>query len=267
MNADKQRLGHNFSRQTSRYDCYAHVQRRLADQLLQNLVQQPENFGHILEIGCGTGYFTSLLRRYFPTAQITAVDLAPAALEAARARLGDAAGIDWRLADAEHEVPGMFDLITASSVFQWLSQPERACRLYWEHLQPGGVLAFTSLGPQTFQELAASFAQAGMVCPDLSPPEIPAQGFACGREWKIFLEQAGFGDIVWHDDLWLEQYADTWAFLRAVQGMGATSTRPAFLPRRLLTAAIKHYEGTYRHNGIINVTFEIISASAKKIFI
>jgi malonyl-CoA O-methyltransferase len=265
MNADKERLGQNFGRRASHYDCYAHVQRRLADQLLQDLAQQPENFGRILEIGCGTGYFTALLRRHFPTAQITAVDLAPEAVQAARVRLGDAAGIDWRLADGEQEVSGMFDLITASSVFQWLGQPERACRLYWEHLQPGGVLAFTSLGPQTFQELAASFAQAGVRCPEVSPPEIPAQGFACGREWGNFLEQAGFGDIVWHDNLWLEQYVDTWAFLRAVQGMGATSTRPAFLPRRLLTAAIKHYERVYRHNGTINVTFEIISAKARKI--
>jgi malonyl-CoA O-methyltransferase len=266
MIADKQRLGHNFGRQAGRYDRYAIVQRRLADQLIQTLMQQAENFDRILEIGCGTGYLTYLLRRSFPRAQITAVDLAPEVLQAAQARLGDAAGIDWLVTDGEHELPGTFDLITASSVFQWLSQPGRACRLYWEHLHPGGVLAFTSLGPQTFRELAASFAQAGARFPDLTAPVIPAQGFAGGAKWGDYLQQAGFSDIAWHDDLWLEHYADTWAFLRAVQGMGATSTSPIFLPRRLLTAAIKHYERTYRSNGAIQVTFEVIAARARKKF-
>jgi malonyl-CoA O-methyltransferase len=266
MIADKQRLGHNFGRQAGRYDRYAIVQRRLADQLIQTLMQQAENFDRILEIGCGTGYLTYLLRRSFPRAQITAVDLAPEVLQAAQARLGDAAGIDWLVTDGEHELPGTFDLITASSVFQWLSQPGRACRLYSEHLHPGGVLAFTSLGPQTFRELADSFAQAGARFPDLTAPVIPAQGFAGGAKWGDYLQQAGFSDIAWHDDLWLEHYADTWAFLRAVQGMGATSTSPIFLPRRLLTAAIKHYERTYRSNGAIQVTFEVIAARARKKF-
>ena len=267
MNSDKQRLGHNFGRQAAQYDRYALVQRRLADQLIQTLARQPENFNRILEIGCGTGYFTSLLRQTFPEAEITALDLAPAVLQAARTRLGEAAGITWLVADGEQELPGSFDLITASSVFQWFTRPEQACRLYWEHLQPGGLLAFTSLGPLTFQELAASFTQAGTRFPDLTLPVIPAQGFARGREWGDYLQQAGFSEIVWQDDLWLENYTDAWTFLRAVQGMGATSTSPVFLPRRLLTEVIKHYDKDYRHNGTIQVTFEVIAAQARKILI
>jgi malonyl-CoA O-methyltransferase len=267
MNSDKQRLGYNFGRQAAQYDRYAIVQRRLADQLVQTLAKQPENFNHILEIGCGTGYFTNLLRQTFPGAEITALDLSPAVLQAARTRLGEGAGITWLVADGEQELSGCFDLITASSVFQWFTQPEQACRLYWEHLQPGGMLAFTSLGPLTFQELASSFSQVGTRFPDLNLPMIPAQGFARGWEWGDYLQQAGFREIVWQDDLWLENYTDAWTFLRAVQGMGATSTSPAFLPRGLLTEVIKHYEKNYRNNGTIQVTFEVIAAEARKILI
>ena len=264
MNPDKHRLGHNFGRQAAQYDRYALVQRRLAEQLVQSLEQHPGNFARILEIGCGTGYLTSLLRQAFPKARITALDLAPAALEAARTRLASAADIEWLVADGEHVAPGRFDLITASSVFQWFSQPRQACRLYWEHLNPGGLLAFTTLGPLTFRELAVSFSQAGEMFPELTLPVIPAQNFAPGQDWGDFLQQAGFADITLRQELWLEGYPDLWAFLKAVRGMGATSTRPAFMPRKLLTAVVDQYEQCFRRNGTVQVTYEIISVRGVK---
>ncbi len=98
----------------------------------------------------------------------------------------------------------------------------------------------------------------------MASPVIPAQGFTPGHDWANFLQQAGFNDVFWQDDLWLEGYADPLAFLRAVQGMGATSTTPAFLPRRLLVEVIKNYEKYYRRNGTIQVTYEVIAARARK---
>ncbi len=264
MNLDKHRLGHNFGRRAAQYDRYALVQHRLAEQLVQTLTLHPGKFARILEIGCGTGYLTGLLRQAFPKAQITALDLAPAALEAARTRLASADGIEWLVADGEQVAPGRFDLITASSVFQWFSQPRQACRLYWEHLKPGGLLAFTTLGPLTFRELAASFSQAGEICPELTLPVIPAQNFTPGQDWGNFLHEAGFADITLQEEIWLEGYPDPWAFLRAVRGMGATSTRPAFVPRRLLTAVVDQYEKSFRRNGTIQVTYEIISVRGVK---
>jgi malonyl-CoA O-methyltransferase len=264
MNPDKFRLGHNFGRQAAQYDRYALVQRRLAEELVQSLRQDSRKFAHILEIGCGTGYLTGLLRQTFPGARITALDLAPAALEAARTRLVGSEGIEWLVADGEQSAPGRFDLITSSSVFQWFSQPRQACRLYWEHLEPEGILAFATLGPLTFRELAASFQEAGARLPEVTLPVIPAQNFAAGGDWGNFLQQAGFADIAWEEELWLEGYADPWAFLRAVRGMGATSTRPTFLPRRLLAAVVNQYEKRFRRNGTIQVTYEIIRARGKK---
>ncbi|MBM4287582.1 MAG: methyltransferase domain-containing protein [Deltaproteobacteria bacterium] len=264
MNQEKHRLGRNFGRQAGQYDHYALVQRRLAEGLAHSLAERSRNFPSILEIGCGTGYFTGLLRRAFPKACITALDLSPEAIRTAQARLAEADGIAWVVADGEQAVPGPFDLITASSVFQWFSQPETACRLYWENLQPGGLLAFTALGPRTFRELAASFAQAGKIHPEKALPLIPAQNFAAGADWHTFLQRAGFKDITLQEELWLEGYPDLWAFLRAVRGMGATSTRPAYLSRRLLGAVVDHYETFYRQNGTIGVTYDIISLCGVK---
>jgi malonyl-CoA O-methyltransferase len=112
--------------------------------------------------------------------------------------------------------------------------------------------------------LAVSLAQAGARFPELIPPEIPAQYFASGQDWGDFLQEAGFSHIAWQEELWLEGYADPLAFLRAVRGMGATSTRPTFMPRRLLAAVVDHYEKCFRKNGTIQATYEVIAVKGIK---
>ncbi len=261
---DKDRLQHNFGRQAGRYDHFALVQRRLAAELVQYLRRADGFGGRILEIGCGTGYLTGLLRQAFPHAEITALDLAPAAVQTARRRLADAAGIQWLVADGEQEVPGRYDLITSSSVFQWFTQPAQACRRYYQALRPGGLLAFATLGPMTFQELAQSFAQAARLWPGAVVPHIPARHFAGVDRWQEYLEQAGFAEVYRRQEVWPELYPDLWAFLRAVRGMGATSTRPQFLSRRLLSAMAAYYHRTFGQEGGIRVTYEVMWLAGRK---
>ncbi|AEB08406.1 methyltransferase [Desulfobacca acetoxidans] len=264
MSLDKHRLGHNFGRRAAGYHRYALVQGVMAEQLLADLKQYGRQYSRILEIGCGVGHYTQMLRRAFPEALITAVDLAPAAIQVARQRLAAEKNIEWLMADGEEIVRGRFDLITANSVFQWLSQPDRACRLYWQSLQPGGCLAFTTLGPRTFSELAASLVRASQKFPGLRLPEVSAQTFAAAPNWRNCMAQAGFEQIVVHEELRLEYHPDFWNLLRAIQGMGATSTRPTFIPKRLLTAAEEYYERNYRRNGCIPASYEVIRVQGVK---
>lgn len=255
---DKNRLSHNFGRQAARYDQYAVVQRRLARELVHTLQASGERYTRILEIGCGTGYLTSLLRQAFPQAHLTALDLAPAAIQTAQTRLAGVSGIEWLVADGEQEPPARYDLITSSSVFQWFGQPARACHRYYRALLPGGMLAFATLGPRTFGELAASFARAGELLPEIPVPIIPAQNFANRRDWQEYLQLAGFRGIAWREEIWQEIYPDLWAFLRAVRGMGATSTRPVFLSRRLLALMADHYQHSFSRAGGIQVSYEVM---------
>ncbi|OPX20233.1 MAG: hypothetical protein BZ151_04975 [Desulfobacca sp. 4484_104] len=268
MKVDKNRLGHNFGRQAFRYDQYAQVQRYMAEQLVGYLQVLERPPARILEIGCGTGYLTGLLRQTFPDAHLTALDLAPAALAQARRRLGHDPWIDWLVADGEQPLRGRFDLITSNSVFQWFNQPAESCRRYREHLHPGGGLIFATLGPATFQELALSLERAAQQLSlngggAISPPPIPAQGFAGSAAWQQFLVQAGFVGVKVHRQLWMESYPGVLAFLKAIRGMGATRPCPAALSRRLLTEMIASYEAGYRVNGTIPVTYELLWALAR----
>lgn len=57
--------------------------------------------GNVLEIACGTGLVTRMLRdRLAPARRLTASDLSKPMLEYARSSLGAVDGIDWREADA-----------------------------------------------------------------------------------------------------------------------------------------------------------------------
>ena len=64
-----------FSGATNTYDEHAVLQREVADRLLQHIEFAKIDPRRILDIGCGTGYFTRLITRRFKKADVTALDL------------------------------------------------------------------------------------------------------------------------------------------------------------------------------------------------
>ena len=74
----------------------------------------------ILELGCGPGNVTKLLKIRFPESQITAIDLAPNMIEIARMHLPD---VDFRLMDVRDilSLPEKFDAVMCSFCLPFLS--------------------------------------------------------------------------------------------------------------------------------------------------
>ena len=121
---DKTRLIKNFSRSASFYDRYADVQKNCATELLRRLTQV--RFNKILELGCGTGNYCSLLREKFSEAQLTAVDISEPMIAVARNKL-KGSKINFVVADAEDVSFGEgFDLVTSNACFQWFEDLERS---------------------------------------------------------------------------------------------------------------------------------------------
>lgn len=263
MKIDKERLRHNFSRRAGRYDAAALVQQELATQLLERLRYMRPRVDSLLEIGCGTGFYTALLRQAFPAARLTAIDLAPAALTLAQDRLGNRNNIRWLVGDGETGYWGEFDLITANSVFQWFSRPALALARLYRQLRPQGWLAFSAFGPATFQELAASLAAAAAHL-GLRPLRLPAQEFIPAARWRYYLQQAGFTAINTQEELRYRYYSDFWDLLRNIQQTGATSTRPAFIPRQLLLAAQAYYDRHFCSRQQLQVSYETFLILARK---
>ena len=95
----------------------------------------------ILELGCGPGNVTKLLKIRFPQAQIMAIDLAPNMIAIARQQLPD---VDFKIMDVRDilSLPEKFDAVMCSFCLPFLSTAD-ALKLIadcGEKLNPGGVL-------------------------------------------------------------------------------------------------------------------------------
>ena len=103
----------------------------------------------ILEIGCGTGFFTrELIRR---GANIVAIDVSPDLLEIAKAKYS-APNVRYEIqnACALTYADAMFDSVVGSSILHHL-EIEEALREIYRVLKPGGTIYFTEpnmLNPQ-----------------------------------------------------------------------------------------------------------------------
>jgi len=87
----------------------------------QNLVSEIHTHPRrILDLGCGTGSTTLMLKQAFPQAEVIGLDLSPYMLVRAEHK-AQAAGLDiqWRHGDAEHTgfPDASFDVVTASLLF------------------------------------------------------------------------------------------------------------------------------------------------------
>ena len=94
----------------------------------------------IVDIGCGPGNSTAVLRRCWPGAQVTGLDNSPEMLAAARK---DAPAETWLLADAAAWQPDApFDLVFSNAALQWLPDHALIIPRLFAMAAPGGAFAF-----------------------------------------------------------------------------------------------------------------------------
>jgi trans-aconitate 2-methyltransferase len=92
-----------------------------------------------IDLGCGTGEITLVLKARWPEADVVGLDSAAAMLEKARALAG---GVAWVQADIADWSPAQpFDLIFSNAALQWLDGHEALFERLMHALAPGGVLA------------------------------------------------------------------------------------------------------------------------------
>lgn len=92
-----------------------------------------------VDIGCGPGNSTQLLRNRFPDAVISGMDSSPDMIDAARRRLP---AVQFDVADiATWKGNGPFDLIFANAALQWVPDHESLFPRLLQQLTPGGSLA------------------------------------------------------------------------------------------------------------------------------
>ncbi len=100
----------------------------------------PPHPRRILELGCGTGILTAMVREEYPDAEITGIDLSPEMLKTAAAK-PDLAGVEFLAQDLRDAWPtDRYDAIVTSLCLHHVSREDRvtvACRAL-RALSPGG---------------------------------------------------------------------------------------------------------------------------------
>jgi ubiquinone/menaquinone biosynthesis C-methylase UbiE len=112
---------------------------------------RPDRHIDVLDIGAGTGLFTSMVFELGGIARLSLLDGSPEMLERAKARFPATATVDYRVGDMASADLGRHDLIISALAIHHLSDPDKAA-LYARirrALKPGGLFvnAEQVLGP------------------------------------------------------------------------------------------------------------------------
>ncbi|MDF2682134.1 MAG: bioC [Brevibacillus sp.] len=268
----KRTVGKRFSEKAGTYDQYALVQKKMAEQLQQLIFTAvvPEKVAQLLEIGCGTGGLTRLLRGHFSEAKYQAIDMAPGMLDQARNRLrAEELDCDFLLADIEDWVweqqQNTLDMIVSGACFQWLSQPAKTIKGIGKLLRPGAPLLFSTFGPDTFEELHASFRYAHLC---LGQTDVRrGLSFYSGDQWESMLLESGFEKVQVSKQKIVLTYPSVIDFLHAVKAVGANASQekaPGLGHRKLLMEMTRYYERTYASDYGIPVTYDLLYIQANQ---
>lgn len=237
----KARVRHAFDTAAPGYDAAAQVQREVSDTLLDGLLAhgpgvQPR---WVLDAGCGTGYGAQALQRAYPNARLLRLDFAPAMLAHPAPGMPLCADLETLpLADAS------VDLYWSSMALQWCDL-QRALGEAARVLAPGGVLALSTLGPQTFAELGQAFAQV-----DTHPHVI---AFQTPHAVQILADRAGLCTVALERTRHTAWYPNLRSLLRAIKGVGAHTVperRSGLLGRRAWTRVQDAYEALRTPQGL-----------------
>jgi malonyl-CoA O-methyltransferase len=267
-----------FNRSAISYDTHAHVQRSMANQLARSLAGW-KNKGlpsepSILEIGCGTGALTQIVVNAWPSAKITAIDIAPEMIELASKRFRSAqhpgsrnrpadrlrflqADIEtWAATAPESSV----DIIVSNACFQWLSSPQETLSQLRRMLRPGGLLLFTTFGPDTFREMHEAFNEVYRA--NGLEPQRHGLSFASPVQWEIMLQESGYSSFNCERSIHKEKYASAKDFLYSVKGMGASTseavTVSGYSLRRLFTDMYQEYDNKFSMQGGVAATYDLL---------
>ena len=254
---DRQAIRRAFDRAAATYDAHAALQREVADRLLSRLDFMRLTPSFVCDLGAGTGYAARALGRRYRGATTLLADCAPTMLAEARRQRRWLARERYVCADAR-ALPfadASLDCVFSSLAFQWCEELDQVFSECRRVLKPGGLLMFSTLGPDTLKELRAAWARV-----DEAPH---VNRFADMHEVGDGLIRAGFASPVMEREDLVVTYDGLPALLRDLKGIGATNQHQA--RRRELTtrsslAALEAAYEPYRKEGRLPATYEVVYA-------
>ncbi len=274
---DSRAVQRGFARAAATYDAAAALQREVGTRMAQRLDYVKLAPMAILDAGCGTGEALGELSARYPGARIVGLDLALPMLEAARARAASGRSLLDRLlqplAGGRARMPRFvcadiaslplaavsIDLAWSNLALQWVNDLPRAFAEFRRVLKVGGLLSFTTFGPDTLGELRSAFAGVD--------GDTHTNRFVDMHDIGDMLLHAGFADPVMDMERIVLTYDTPRAMLAELKAIGATNRtrgRPRGLTGRARWSRVTARLEALRRDGRIPATFEIVYGHAWK---
>lgn len=225
-----------FSQSAARYESAAVMQQETAHRLLDRMAYLAIKPERILDIGCGTGALLQPLKLLFPAAQVWGLDAAWGMLTQAQHRALPVIQADMMHLPLPSE---SIDLVVANQVLHWSSEPAACFKEIHRVLKPGGCLFFSTLGPDTFQELRQAWAQVDTYSHVASFWDMHTLG-------DMLLAQQFSDPVMDREDLKLE-YPSLRALLRHLKAQGVRHIDKHRRPGLTSRQAWKHFENAFKH--------------------
>jgi malonyl-CoA O-methyltransferase len=257
---DRALLRQALQRAVLHYDRAAVVQREVGRRLLERLELIDLKPAVILDLGCGTGAITTLLFKKYRRAHIIGFDLASALVVAARKRAPWLRSLHGVVGEPE-SLPlasASCDLIFSNLLLQWSADLAPVFTEFRRVLKPGGVLLFSTLGPDTLSELRQSWRMAD------SHSHVNA--FLDLHDIGDSLVRAGLSGPVMDVERLTLTYAQVDGLLRDLKDLGAsnviTNRSRGLTGQGRWRAMRAAYEKLRRPDGLLPVTCEVVYGHA-----
>ncbi len=269
---DSHLIRQRFNAAASKYANAAVVQLEIGNRLLERFDVMKLAPQTILDVGCGPGTHTALLRARFPEANVIAIDQAMAMVTLASPSPSGIVAKLTRKSRASALVANMTklpikhsaaDVLWSNFALHWANDLPALFAEWNRALKTDGVLMFTAPGPDTLRELQRAVSKA---LPErLSSLHVYTDLHDIGD----MLVHAGFADPVMDMEVITLEYKTTdalWADLRA---QGAMSTVAMRSKGCLTPRAWQHLndalEAQRDANGMIRMSVEIVYGHAWKV--
>lgn len=250
---EKADVAESFSKAAGSYDAAAALQRSVGSALLARLDSVHATVESVLDLGCGTGYFSAALHERYPDAVHVGLDLAPGMVAYARSQ--SAVQQHWAVGDAE-SLPfasHSFDVIYSSLALQWCGRLDLLFAELERVLKPGGRCVFATLGPDTLKELRASWASVD--------ERQHVNRFFCVEEITEVAQMRAGIELALETEAFVMHYERVTELLLELKALGAHNVNrnraSGLTGRAALRNMQQAYEG-WRTDGLLPATYEVV---------
>lgn len=273
LKLEKQRIRASFNAAAEHYDDVAVLQREVGNRILERLDLVKLQPVTILDIGAGTGVGTQALQARYKKSRVIAFDLAPNMLQQARQRGGwlERRKNQWLkkfgfvCGDAENLpfADNSIDLIYSNATLQWCADLDQTFSEFNRVLRPGGLLMFSTFGPDTLKELRHSWRTADANTSTEHTAHV--HDFIDMHDIGDAMLRSGLADPVMDVENFTLTYPDAYQLMRELKTLGANNVanqrRHTLTGKTRIKNMIAAYEAL-RINGSLPATYEIVYGHA-----